>query len=396
VACSRIYHFLIENGHQIISNPSQADFIIINTCGALKIIEDKSIALYRKYHPLKKENAIIIMYGCLTMTNEKRLQDLDIYPVGNYDDDKLDELFFTKIKFENIKPTCDEETKVKLIDGRVTHVFLRYYPFIATKMVLPFSKKLRLKYNQILKDLTHENRLFVEISKGCTGNCSYCVIKKAKGDLISRKINDIIEDIKSIYDPSKILFLAADDCGCYGADIGSSLTELIYEINKVFPNITIDLNYLNPRIMQDHPEEYVKLFKNSSLRYVIIPLENGSNKIIKKMNRKYDVKKILRLTDRIKKVSPSSILYAHFILGFPGERITDFIKTLLAALHFDIPLPFIYIPMRKITTTSDINWKPNFNGIFRHLVFMIFANIVILLKISSYHYIPEMKIEQEK
>ncbi|UCH71487.1 MAG: hypothetical protein JSW62_03560, partial [Thermoplasmatales archaeon] len=141
VACSRIYHFLIKNGHQIISNPSQADFIIIGTCGALKNIEDKSIALYHKYHPLKKKNAIIIMYGCLTKTNDKRLQGLDIYPVGNYEDDKLDELFFTKIKFENFKPTCDEETKEKLIDGRLTHVFLRSYAFIATKMFLPFSKK---------------------------------------------------------------------------------------------------------------------------------------------------------------------------------------------------------------------------------------------------------------
>jgi tRNA A37 methylthiotransferase MiaB len=261
-------------------------------------------------------------------------------------------------------------------------------------MFLPFSKKLRFKYNQILKDVTHENRMFVEISKGCTGKCNYCVIKKAKGDLKSRKINHIIEDIKSIYDPTKTLFLAADDCGCYGSDIGLSLIELINEINKEFPNITIDLNYLNPRIMQDNPEGYVKLFENASFRYVIIPLQNGSNKIIKKMNREYDVKKILKLTDRIKKVAPSSILYAHFILSFPGERTTDFIKTLFAALHYDIPLPFIYTPMKKIAAKSETNWKPNFNDKLRWLMFMALANVVILLRISSHQYIPEIKIEQ--
>ena len=83
-------------------------------------------------------------------------------------------------------------------------------------------------------------------------------------------------------------------------------------------------------------------------------------------------------------------------LGFHGERITDFIKSLFAALQYDTPLPFIDIVMRKISTISDINWKPNFNRIFYYLVFMVLTNNVILLKIASYQYIPEMKVEQEK
>ena len=395
IGCSRIYRFLIENGHQITSNPSQADFIIINSCGVLKSIEDRSIELYNKYHPLKKKNAIIIMYGCLTKTNKERIRDLDIFQISNGDDNKFNELFFTKIKFESVKPKCDEETKKKLIGDRETHIVLRSVPFIVTKMALPFSKKLQLKYNQILSDLTHTNRMFVEISRGCTGNCSYCIIKKAKGNLKSRKINDIIEDIKSIYDPTKTLFLAADDCGCYGADMGSSLVELIYEINKKFPNITIDLNYLSPQMMQSEAESLVTLFKNTSLRYIIIPIQSGSNKIIKKMNRRYDVKEILKISDRIKKVSPSSILYAHFILGYPRERTIDFIKTMFAAIHFDIPFPFIYIPMKETANVAGSNREPSAIGKFRWFIFMILANIVILSKISKYQLNPKIEIKEK-
>jgi tRNA A37 methylthiotransferase MiaB len=240
-----------------------------------------------------------------------------------------------------------------------------------------------MKYNQILKDLTHKNRIFVEISKGCTGKCSYCVIKKAKGNLRSRNIDDILDDIESIYEPSKTLFLVADDCGCYGADIGSNLYELISRINKRFPNISIDLNYLNPEIMEQDANEHISLFKNSYFRYVIIPIQSGSNKIINKMNRRYDTNKILNITDQIKKTSPSTILYAHFILGYPGEGTIDFIKTLGATLHFDIPLPFIYIPMRQ-TDKSNPNRNPRFISNFRMIVFMFLTNLVILSKISKF------------
>lgn len=390
IAYSRIYRFLIENGHQIISNPSQADFIILSSCGVLKDFEDRTIKLYHKYRPLKKKDGTIIIYGCLIKTNRERLQDLDILPIGPDDDNKLNDLFSSKIKFESVKPVCNEETKKEIIAGRETHVFMRSKSFIATRMFIPFSKKLKMKYNQILRDLTHTNRMFVEISKGCTGSCSYCIIKKAKGNLRSRKIDDIIQDIESIYDPSKTLFLVADDCGCYGADIGTNLTELIDQINKKFPNTTIDLNYLNPEIMQRDTEEQIALFKNGSFRYVIIPIQSGSNKIIKKMNRRYDAEKILKITDQIKKISPSTILYAHFIVGYPEEHTIDFIKTLGAALHFDIPLPFNYIPMRG-ASKSNPDRKPRLIGTIRLIIFMILANLIILSKIATFQLDKKME-----
>jgi tRNA A37 methylthiotransferase MiaB len=380
IAYSRIYRFLIENGHIITSIPSKADFIIISSCGVLKNFENRTVGLYHKYYPITNKKTKIIIYGCLVKTNWKKLQDLDILAIGPDDDYKLNDLFFSNIKFESINPICSEETKKEIIGNRETHVWMKSKCFIATRLFLPFSRNLKKKYYQILKDLTHSDRMFVEISKGCIGNCSYCIIKKAKGNLRSRKINDIIHDIEEIYDPSKTLFLVADDCGCYGKDIGSDLTELINQINKKFPNITIDLNYLNPEVMQRDPKEQLSLFKNANFKYVIIPIQSGSNKIIKKMNRRYDPKRILKITDQIKKISPSTILYAHFIVGFPGENIIDFIKTLCSTLHFDIPLPFKYIPMKG----SELSNVKNFIGSIRLIVFMVFVNLVILSKISAY------------
>ena len=89
------------------------------------------------------------------------------------------------------------------------------------------------------------------------------------------KTEDILSDIKSIKKPSKTLFLAADDCGCYGFDIGTSLIDLLYKINKQHPNVSIDLNYLNPKMIQDSPNKYIKLFKGSNRRQELIANVGG-------------------------------------------------------------------------------------------------------------------------
>lgn len=395
ISCSRLYRFLIQNNHKIVTDPLKADYIIISTCGVLKDLEDKSINYYNKYYSLKKKSTNIILYGCLIKTNWDRLKNLDMIPIGIYEDYKLNDLFYTKVKFEDIKPYCEEKTKHEIIGNKQTHIALKSYYFIATRMILPFSKKLRKKYNQIISDITQKNRIFVEISRGCTGNCSYCVIKKAKGKLCSRSIKDILNDIESIYDPSKTLFLVADDCGCYGADIDSNLIELITQINNKFPKITIDLDDLNPRTIQENSEEYIQLFKQNSFKYLIITLQSASNKILKEMNRNYDPKKIIEVTNEIKKVSPSSIINAHFIVGYPGETIIDFIKSLGASIHFDIPLPFKYTAM-KGSTIAAVNYnKRNIIGSIRWFIFLLMTNIVILSKVLSYKLDLEKKMTGE-
>ncbi|KYK21518.1 hypothetical protein AYK21_04680 [Thermoplasmatales archaeon SG8-52-2] len=384
VGCSRLYHYFIENGHSITTNPSKADYIIINTCGYHKKYEKKTVDIYQKYYKIKKKSGKIIIYGCFVKINKQILDGLDVFPVEIDEGYKLDKLFYKKIKFERINTICDDETKRILLKDYDTHGFLRKYPFQLTIILFPFSKKLREIYKKIISELTHTNRMFVLISKGCTGKCNYCAIKKAKGNLKSKKIKDILEDIKSIKNPSKTLFLAADDCGCYGADIKSSLIELVYEINKSYPDISIDLNYLNPKMLQDYPKNYIKLFEDISFKYVIIPIQSGSKKIIDNMNRDYDPKKVVKIVDQIKKVSPKTIFYSHFILNYPGEKSLDFFKTILTTFHFDIPLPFIYCPMKGTVSASTKKEEPRPFGILKWFIFMFITNFIILFKIIKY------------
>jgi len=374
ICCARFYRYLINNGHKVVKKPSEADFIIINSCGFSKQLQNQTIAMYQKYNNIKKEETKIIIYGCLVNINPEIFEDLPLIKIGLNEDKKIDTIFLNTTKFENIEPYCTKETKDKLFKDKKEFSHWFRTPFLLTKIFIPFSKKLKVNYKNMIKAITYNNCNFIEISKGCTGNCSYCLIKKAKGEISSRTIQDIISNIKDIYDPSKPLFLAADDCASYGADKNINFIELFYEINPW---------------LEKYYNEYVKLFSSRKINLVILPIQSGSQKIVNKMNRRYNVEKLLEKINYIKKTSPNTILYAHFIIGFPGESIIDFIKTLFAIKYFDYPVAFIYSNEKGTKSYSMPNQKSKYVIFLRFLIFLFFVNFVIYYRLNHYSKIIE-------
>lgn len=393
VDTSRIYRYMIENGHKITSNSSKADFVIINSCGLCKSSIDRSVNLFEKYYSEKQKNSSIILFGCLIKINPKLIGTLDIYPIDFNEGYKFDEIFYKKIKFENINPYCDDKTKNELLCNKNPHespgkpIFryqlTRIIPFILSGLIFPFSKKVKVNHKKMIDSVTYENKNFIEIARGCTGNCSYCTIKKAIGNVCSRKVQDIISDIEKLYDPSKILFLVADDCGCYGMDIKTNLFNLLYEINKKFPDLLIELNYIYPYWLVRYPDEYIKLFKDVKINLASIPVQSGSNKVLKSMNRNYDINKVINVLGKLKEVSPITITYSHFIIGFPGENTVDFLKTLYCAIHFDFPMAFGYSESIDTTSKSLLYHKSKFTISVRLALFLVIMNLIIFYKLLS-------------
>ena len=242
-----------------------------------------------------------------------------------------------------------------------------------------------MNYDIIFDNITLRNRLFVEISKGCTGSCSYCLIKTARGGLRSRPIKDILIDIEKMKDPSKKLYLVANDCGCYGLDIKTNLINLLYEINKKFPEQKVELDYLNPFLLEKYSNEYVKLFRDIDLDYVTIPMQSGSKKILKNMSRNYNPAKTIRTIDKIKKASPGTFIFSHFIIGFPGENWIDFFKTMICALHFDLPIPFKYSEREGTAGASLPDKKSDLTITRRTFIFLIVMNLIVFFKLLSYN-----------
>lgn len=388
IASSSLYQYLVKNDHKITQNPSEADYIIINSCGVFKDTENASLDLYKKYYSLKRKDAKIIMFGCLVKINLNLFTPLDIITISFGDNKKLDGIFYNHIKFEDVPSYCNEDIMKILTAGEEIYKFRSTKLFRPPKLLLKLSKKFRSNYKWVISHFLYKNKQSVEIVErgtGCTGNCSYCVIKKAKSKIRSRKINDILEDIEKAYnEKTETLVLVADDCGGYGIDTKSNLPRLIYEINKVFPKLSIEIFYLNPLWIVKQREEYLDVFKNVKIDFAMITVESGSNKVIKNMNRTYNIKEVIKVLKEIKKASPHTFLATNFVVGFPGESTIDFLKTVLATSHFDLPFPYPYQEREGADSVNLPNKKPQNIILLRQFIIMLFCRFSIILKVFSY------------
>jgi len=378
-----IYRYLLENNHKIVNDISKADFIIINSCGFHEKTRNTSINHYNKLHDKKKQNAKIIMFGCLIRIDNERLRSLDLIQIDFNDSELLDKYFYQNTKFNEMTPHCDSKTREEILGEESDPDFSKYPNFFLSRKFLRFSPKIKSNYERLLYGMDHTDKLLVEISKGCLGNCHYCTIKKTKGQLKSRKIEDIISDIKSIYDPTKTLFLAADDCSCYGLDIGTNIFQLINRIENEFPGLTFQMNYLSPNLLDKFSKEYIGLFNRSKILFITIPMQSGSNKIIRNMNRNYDSRRIFKIIKQIKKISPKTLIEGHFIIGYPGETLFDFLKTVFATIYFDFPIALIYSDAKGVKSATLPKKKSPTTKYFRFLIITFFINIVILFKFLS-------------
>lgn len=392
VSCSMLYRYVIENGHFITDDPSQADFIIINSCGFNKENEDRSINFFQKYYNQKKKHARIIMFGCLVNINETRLKSLDVILVGQKDTSSLDRIFYRTTHFASIQPYCDDVTKKMLQVGKQLNKFIVTTPFLLSKLFMPFLKRIQINYEHMIRHITYKERNFILIGTGCTGNCSYCIIKKVKGHIRSRRIEEILENIRHVDYCTKNIFLVAEDCGSYGVDMQTNFPELLVRIHQRYPQATLDINNINPYWLETQPEDYIKLFTQTRIDFALIPLQSGSKKIIIQMNRRYDPKKVLPVIDQIKNISPTSFLYTHFIVGFPGESTVDFLKTVAAVKHFDYSIPFKYSPNMETPSASLPHQKSNIVKSLRYIVLMFVINIVIFTKLLKRPFSHQEKV----
>jgi tRNA A37 methylthiotransferase MiaB len=327
-------------------------------------------------------------------------QGLDIIPIGFSDSLSLDEIFSTSQHFANIRPFCDDRLRgeltrnkhsmaVKLTDDLVTMALIDNHPFLISLPLIYASKKVRDRYRQTQDRFF--NNISIEISRGCTGSCNYCLVKKAKGPLQSRDIQEIIDDIKRLYDPTKELFLIGDDCGCYGTDKGSSIIELLDRIHADFPALPLKVNYLDPGYLVRYSEDFVRIFQTMRITMTTIPLQSGSQRVLKKMNRHYDVAEVLAVIKRLRQVSPETLIYSHYIVGHPGESWRDFITTLKTTRLFDCPSPFVYSD-NKGTISSQMDQHPSVPIRFiRYALFLLVLNIVVFIRLTE-----SLKIRQRQ
>lgn len=261
---------MIERGHQRVNTLKEADTALIGTCVVIKKTEER---MKRRIEELKELVDDVIVTGCLTKTG-------------------LDGL-------NNICP------KARVITPDEIGLFGGTYKEQGHIGILP-------------------------ISSGCLGNCTYCITKVARGELKSRDPESILERFNDLVDAGvKEIQITCQDTASYGLDIGTDLVRLMNKLLEKSGDYRIRIGMMNPDTAWNIIDGLVEVYRSPNVyRFVHIPLQSGSDRVLKGMNRKYTSEEWLNLVDEFREGSPDITLSTDVIAGFPGESEEDFDKTL--------------------------------------------------------------------
>jgi threonylcarbamoyladenosine tRNA methylthiotransferase CDKAL1 len=214
----------------------------------------------------------------------------------------------------------------------------------------------------------------IRLARGCLGNCSYCAIKFAAGTLESKPIGEILLEFKKGLSQGHRLFtLIAGDTGCYGIDIGTSAVELLSEIFKVDGAYKLIIKEFNAQWLIKYQSELETLLTTNfdKIDYIIVPVQSASDKILRLMQRPYNIENVKNCLRSLKSNIPQLNITTHIMAGFPEETEEDFQKSVdfirekampvqiprTATAPKDIPAPLLSLSLeRRRHENSSSNW----------------------------------------
>jgi len=304
---TQIYEFLKRNGHIIVSNPRDADAIVINTCGFDQSRENEALALVREMAGKYGARKQIVVSGCLPKINPSVASLPGVRTIGPKEVGDFDALF----------------------GGRT--------PIAAVKAN---------RLNKGLAAFGFTDDYYIMICQGCVNACSYCAIKKAKGAVSSKPPDEVEAELQAgLRLGFKRIVLLADDCGSYGLDIGTDFAELLNRLNAVEGDFKLNIHYLEPRrLLALLPNIHMGVFEK--VYFINIPLQSASQRLLKLMNRRYEVSDVARAAAEIKSVNPACHLQTHILYGFPSETRKEFCASFELGRVFDSVVYFFYTPKR--------------------------------------------------
>lgn len=286
---------LVKNGFSFCNLNEKCDILILNTCTVTDTSDKKSLKEVRR---LKRENsnAILVVCGCSVQNDKTKYDDLGInILMGNINKSNIVSI---------IEKYLDDKTPVE---------------YVAKTRDLPFEN--------MEVDISDHTRAYIKIEDGCDNFCSYCIIPFVRGKKRSKDFSLVLREVQHLANNGyKEIVLTGIDTGGYESN-GKDLTDLIHEMSKIngierIRQSSIEITQIN--------DKFIEELKNNKkiCDHIHIPLQSGSDSILKLMNRKYDLKYFFDKIDMIRSVRPDISITTDVIVGFPGETEEMFLETM--------------------------------------------------------------------
>ncbi|WP_455464375.1 tRNA (N(6)-L-threonylcarbamoyladenosine(37)-C(2))-methylthiotransferase [Candidatus Hodarchaeum mangrovi] len=297
---------LKQHQYQITESFEEANTVIVNTCVVKQNTEHRMKSLLLNL-AFEKE---VIITGCLPVV----MRDWITENIPN-----------AKVLF----PEVAKDIILLLNNNYVPEV-----KYTDSDVWSQLYLKGRSQYNPVIT--------IIEISRGCLGKCSFCIVQKAKGSLRSRAKENVLTEIKqALFSGSREIWLTSQDTGTYGIDLKPqvNLTDLIESINHFKQEFFVRIGMMTPYMVQNFLQPLIQNFQSPNIfKFLHLPIQSGSNKILRSMQRKEDMKYFIDLIAKLKKNIPDLVLATDIIVGFPGETEQDYQNTvdLLHKIQFEI------------------------------------------------------------
>ncbi|MDP7038337.1 MAG: radical SAM protein [Myxococcota bacterium] len=277
--------YLRQNGHQLVNDHTDAEYLIVNTCA---FIHSQRKRLRERLRVLEEgaPSAKLIVMGCA----------------------------------KDIAPDIFENSKPMMMLGhddlhRLDKIFAEEKPF---------AQSARPHWNPDFQ------RVVISLGRGCAQFCSFCSIKKSIGNMKSRPIRDIVDDIKLCLSEGHDRFLlSGDDVGCYGVDCGKSLNDLLQAVSSLEGKMNILLGNVHPLFFMKNYAG-IRDFLNSpnSSKWFFLSMQSASNKVLFDMKRNHGIEEVRLGLARLQEDVPGLKLNYDIIVGFPTESEKAFNATL--------------------------------------------------------------------
>lgn len=330
-----------EMGYSYVDTPESADLIIINTCCVRESAENKTLGRIGNLKRLKeqKPGLIIALCGCMVQQDEAAERLLKRAP-------HLDILFGT----HNIHQLPSLVAYVKETGKSVIDVWQSAGEIVEH---LPVRREGKLK-------------AFVNITFGCNNFCTYCIVPYVRGRERSRKPEKIVAEMRRLAEEGYIdVTLLGQNVNSYGKDFDEKVdfADLLLKVNALSGIERIRFTTSHPRDLTDKMIQAVAQ-ADKVCEHFHLPVQAGSNRILKKMNRGYTREYYLERVAKIRELVPEAAISTDLIVGFPGESEEDFLQTLdlVKTVEFDAAFTFLYsprsgTPAAKMSEQLDIEVK---------------------------------------
>ncbi|MCI7179873.1 MAG: tRNA (N6-isopentenyl adenosine(37)-C2)-methylthiotransferase MiaB [Schaedlerella sp.] len=312
---------LEQAGYVMEEDENKADFVIYNTC---TVRENANLRVYGRLGQLKrrkKENPHMMIGLCGCMMQEPEV-------------------------VEKIKTSYRH---VDLIFG--THNIYRFAELLcermeSDRMIIDIWKDTDKIVENLPAERKYSFKSGVNIMFGCNNFCSYCIVPYVRGRERSRNPKDIIEEIKRLADDGVVeIMLLGQNVNSYGKTLDNPVTfaQLLQEVEKIDGIERIRFMTSHPKDLSD---ELIQVMAKSKkiCRHLHLPVQSGSTRILKEMNRRYTKEQYMSLVERIRAAIPDISLTTDIIVGFPGETEEDFLETLdvVRKVRYDSAFTFQY------------------------------------------------------